>query len=46
MYYIISKKMHDTVDDNLDLVIKGDAWFGSVKTAANLAQRGIEGICK
>ena len=36
--------MHDTVDDNLDLVIKGDAWFGSVKTAANLAQRGIEGI--
>ena len=36
--------MHDTGDDNLDLVIKGDAWFSSVKTAANLAQRGIEGI--
>ena len=24
--------------------MKGDAWFGSVNSAANLAQRGIDGV--
>ena len=34
--------MNDDVDDDCQLVMKGDAWFGSVKAAANLAQRGVE----
>ena len=30
------------IDDDNMLTMKGDAWFGSVKAAAALAQRGIE----
>ena len=41
-YSIYSKKRNDLVDDDNVLTMKGDAWFGSVKAAANLAQRGIE----
>ena len=36
--------MNDLVDDGKALVMKGDAWFGSVKAAASLAERGMEGV--
>ena len=38
--FLSSAKMNDNADDNLPLQMKGDAWFGSVKSAVNLAQRG------
>ena len=41
---ILSKRQNDLVDDGHRLILKGDAWFGSVKAAANLAERGIECI--
>jgi len=37
-------KMNNNADDNLPLQMKGDAWFGSVKSAVNLAQRGMHGV--
>ena len=40
----VCKQRNDLVDDDNTLVMKGDSWFGSVKAAANLAQRGIECI--
>ena len=36
--------MNDNADDTLPLQMKGDSWFGSVKSAVNLAQRGMHGI--
>ena len=42
--FIYSKKIQDTIDDGLDMVLKGDAWFGSVRAVANLAEKGVEGI--
>ena len=36
--------MNNNTDDDLPLVMKGNAWFGSVKSAANLAEKGIQGI--
>ena len=38
-----SQKM-DEVDDDLPINMKGDAWFGSVKAAANLAEKGVEAV--
>ena len=26
------------------MIVKGDAWFGSVRAASSLAERGVEGI--
>ena len=42
--FIHSKRRENEVDDNHNLVMKGDAWFGSVNSAANLAQRGINSV--
>ena len=36
--------MNDTADDDIPLVMKGDALFSLVKSAANLATKGIQSI--
>ena len=36
--------MNDSGEDDLPLIMKGDVWFGSVKSAANLAERGMQGV--
>ena len=42
MFYLFSKKIQDSADDELNMIVKGDAWFGSVRAAANMASTGYE----
>ena len=38
------KKIQENAHDDFELYVKGDAWFGSVKAAASLADKGIETV--
>lgn len=42
--FIYSAKFNTELGDNKKLIVKGDSWFGSVRAAAALAQRGIQSI--
>ena len=39
---IHSKKINDNAEDDAPVLIKGDSWFGSVKAAAEIAERGMQ----